>query len=233
MHTSTRLTSSDFHFQKVASDQHTPISFAHFCPDYHELDRVGVVSPNLSDGVLKVGRTLLALTTAFYDAKRAQSGDFFDYPQHFAFVGQDNIKAHSEAGEPWGAWSWLDVWPENKWISAPPTAMGMLRTVFDTQINRLFWPSNLWPTTSEEPLPDHAYRMLKTRLKMVYLYGNPKHDLATIQVSGNAAVERILVECIDRLPENNGFSSAGSNQDEDHLVHISTERFVQQMGFQA
>ena len=87
MHTSTRLTAADFQFWQETGAGNQPISFAAFCPNYHELDRVGVVSLRLEDGVCQTGRTLLALTTAFYDRQRAKRRDFFDYPQHFAFVG--------------------------------------------------------------------------------------------------------------------------------------------------
>src|SRR5690606_9756161 len=113
-----------------------------------ELDRVGVVSLCLEDGVIHTGRALLALTTAFYDCHRARGGELFDYPQHFAFVGADETGIRTRTGSVpdapslWDAWSWLDVWPAHKWVATPPTATALLGRVSDYQINRLFWPQD-------------------------------------------------------------------------------------------
>lgn len=210
MHTSTRLAAADFSFlRRIQADQY-PLSFAEFCPGYHELDRIGVVSLCVEDGVLHTGRALLALTTAFYDCHRARSGDFFDYPQHFAFVGGDEagLRTRSGASVPdaphqWDAWSWLDVWPAHKWVATPPTATAMLRRVFDYQINRLFWPYELRPAPAEEPLPDYAYRMLRTRLKSVFYYSTAtplENDEPVVEVQLSPPAEALRQESIGRLP---------------------------------
>ena len=70
----------------LAKTVSTRVDFETFCPDYHELDRTGVISPHLEDGILHAGYALLALTTAFYDIWRARTDDFFIYPQHFAIL---------------------------------------------------------------------------------------------------------------------------------------------------
>jgi hypothetical protein len=177
MHTSTRLQATDFSYWRVQAGTSVAHTFADFCPDYHALDRVGVVSPCLEDGVLAVGAAVLALTTAFYDWLRERTTDFFDYPQHFALVGatQDGLCTRGgllplETPKLWDGWSWLDVWPAPKWAPAPATANGFLERVFALQINRLFWPAGLQPAPDEAPLPDYAYRMLRTHLKVVYTY---------------------------------------------------------------
>ena len=177
------------------------------------LDRVGVVSPCLEDGVLRASYGLLALTTAFYDAHRARSLDFFAYPQHFAFVGQCEHKVQTQQGLQstertglWDAWGWLDVWPDSKWVTAPATASAMLRGVFDHQINRLFWPHDLKPDHNEDILPAYAFRMLQTDLKMVVYYGLPitntvsENDMIGVQAS--SSVFDIVTESLMRLPLN-------------------------------
>ena len=234
MHTSTRLTSSDFYFHNLIDDQRVSITFSDFCPDYHILDRVGVVSPKLSDGILHAGRTLLALTTAFYDARRARGKAFFDYPQHFAFVGTDSVDQQAEAGATWGAWSKLDVWPDNKWVIAPPAAAGMLQAIFDHQINRLLWPSDLWPAPDEDPLPDYVYGMLGTSLKSIYLYGDMNASQPTIRVSGSVVTEQVWAESLERLPDDSCVESRrGQRWDLDYLSRISTEQFLERMGFKS
>ncbi len=73
MHTSTRLRADDFHFWQQTASANQPVDFATFSPDYHEQDRVGVISLGLEDGVLQTSYALLALTTAFYDRLRARA----------------------------------------------------------------------------------------------------------------------------------------------------------------
>ena len=52
MHTSKLLKSSDFQYWRLTQEERINVDFEGFCPDYHELDRVGVISPCLEDGVL-------------------------------------------------------------------------------------------------------------------------------------------------------------------------------------
>ena len=141
MHTSQTLRSSHFEYRRTGAGGR--VAFSSFCADYHEQDRVGVVSPHLEDGVLHTGYALLALTTAFYDVQRAGGSDFFIYPQHFAIIGQGPPTASPTRAETGradqvgiatgagcldltldeagigGAWAWLDVWPASNWLTAP------------------------------------------------------------------------------------------------------------------
>lgn len=151
MHTSDRLISENFAYRRLIGSTWRPVDFAEFCPDYHEQDRLGVVSPNLEEGVLYASHTLLATITKFYDELRSRFDDFYDYPQHFAFVGRadtshatENVNG-DESGSVrvggdllpldhahlWDAWSWLDVWPDAKWVTTSATQEAMLRRVFD------------------------------------------------------------------------------------------------------
>ncbi len=91
MHTSQQLRSSHFEYRRPGADGR--VDFSAFCAQYHDQDRVCVVSPRLEDGVLHTAYALLALTTAFYDVQRATGSDFFIYPQHFAIIGQDSSEA--------------------------------------------------------------------------------------------------------------------------------------------
>lgn len=208
MHTSTRLSATDFQFWHQNSHAVQQTDFDAFCPDYHALDRVGVVSPNLEDGVCQTSYALLALTTAFYDSLRARSADFFDYPQHFAFVGAQgtdvctgNGRLPPDTPKLWHAWSWLDVWPDNKWITAPPTATAMLQRVFDHQINRLFWPRGLKPEQNQATLPDYAWKMLKTHLKAVYYYGNGDQQTGErFEICASPAIDALVQESCVLLP---------------------------------
>jgi hypothetical protein len=212
MHTSTRLQATDFVYWRIQQGAPVPCTFADFSPDYHELDRVGVASPCLEDGVLAVGAALLALTTAFYDRLRARSTNFFDYPQHFALVGatEDGLCTRHgpllpDTPQGWDGWSWLDVWPKPKWVTAPATAYGLLDRLFAYQINRLFWPKGLHPTPNEAPLPDYVYYMLRTHLKAVYLYDTDASSNTSVaedalEIHLSPAAAAILEESFAKLP---------------------------------
>src|SRR5262249_24755639 len=108
MHTSGLLNSGDFELHRADGAR---LDFAAAFPDFHARDRVAIISPRLADGVLGGGATLLAPATAFYDAKRATGGAFFDYPRHLALLGEAGDSARLRA-----SWGNLDVWPDTNWI---------------------------------------------------------------------------------------------------------------------
>jgi len=225
MHTSQQLRSSHFEYRRP--DAGGRVAFSAFCAEYHDQDRVGVVSPRLEDGILYTSYALLALTTAFYDVQRAGGTDFFIYPQHLAIIGQgpsgDSGK-RTEAGIATGAgsldlsldeagiggaWAWLDVWPASNWHTARAAPTAMLRKVFDLHINRLFWPQDFLPEPRQErttdngedahhPLPDYARRILSTRLKSVYYYNT---STPTVEISAAQPAVDIVQFSFERLPE--------------------------------
>ena len=205
MHTSKLLRASDFQYWQLTENERISVDFDGFCPNYHELDRVGVISPCIEDGILYTGDALLALTTAFYDILRAQETDFFDYPQHFAFIGasEDTVHARGERlpmdriGAGWGN---LDVWPDSKWIPTPGSATGMLKKIHDFQINRLFLPHDFKPGSDESPLPPYACKMLGTRLKAVYYYNTPTPN---IEICASQQVVDLVQRSIAEFPNAN------------------------------
>jgi len=241
MHTSTRLQAADFQFRQWQQGQLVSVCFDAFCPNYHELDRVGVVSPCLEDGVLDTAYALLALTTAFYDVQRARATDFFDYPQHFAFVGTgaDGVCTRAVPLPPtqphlWNAWSWLDVWPDNKWITGLPTAMGMLKQVFDHQINRLFWPSDLKPALNENPLPPYVAKMLKTSLKAVYYYQRTGLSIETsaslaFEIHPTPAATTLVQESIAQLPTAQDLAAKQTVQAVERYQLVKIDDFLDEM----
>ena len=222
MHTSKLLRALDFQYWRLAEEGRFSVDFEGFCPDYHELDRVGIISPCLEDGILYTGDALLALTTAFYDALRARGTDFFDYPQHFAFIGasEDAVHTRSERlprdriGTGWGN---LDVWPNSKWIATPGSVTGMLKKAFDFQINRLFLPHNFKPGPDESPLPAYARKMLGTRLKAVYYYNTP---IPNVEIRVSQQVADLVQRSIAELPN---AESASTHQTQGREVEHPTQ----------
>ena len=234
MHTSKLLRASDFQYWRLTEDKQISVDFQAFCPDYHELDRIGVISPCLEDGILYTGEVLLALTTAFYDVLRARETDFFDYPQHFAFIGASEGAVHTRAerlsldriGTGWGN---LDVWPDSKWIPTPGSVTEMLRKVFDFQINRLFLPHGFKSGSDESLLPAYARKMLETRLKAVYYYNTP---IPNVEIRGSQQVADLVQRSIAEFP-NAGSEVEHSAQSNFPAVgryqQVSVDEFLEDM----
>jgi hypothetical protein len=212
-------------------------------PGYHELDRVAVVSPRWEDGVLHTGVALLALTTAFYDAMRARETTFFNYPQHFALLGESaGLSVPGEGpldckglGATWGN---LDVWPETNWLGAPATAAGMLRKLFEIQINRLFWPELLVPGPGDALLPAYARRIMASRLKSVHYYRTASPN---VELQASPTAVKVIRGSVSRLPGEGagpaqGPSPTASSESEtglpprvEPLRHVTPSDFLAEM----
>lgn len=204
MHTTERVTQSDFVYRRRQDSKSRVLSFTEAYPDYHPQDRVGLVSPRLEDGVFGLAGAVLGLATGFYDCLRSKGGEFFNYPQHHAFIGGRNGRVHTRNGdrdltipELGSAWGWLDVWPETNWHLCPATPTGMLEAAFRLQVNRLFWPVSFMPGNVDEPLSHYAYRLLRGRLKSVWYYDCENGNLE-VRASGSAA--DVIRESLERLP---------------------------------
>ena len=182
MHTSTILEADDFYFRDLTDG--SPIPFETWCPDYSPRDRVAVVCRTTAEGVSSTARTLLALTTRFYDSWRSRGGPFFDYPQHFAL-----IQAGSGADQG-AAWSGLDVWPESQRVEVEGGVEAMLGAVSQLHITRLLWPEGWGPVAGGEALrPAYESKLLGSRLRSVWLYGPDQPDL---EVGGNEKVTGLI-----------------------------------------
>ena len=227
MHTSKRLKSSDFQYRVHDKGKSVSADFSSFCANYHELDRIGVVSPRLGDGVLHTSYALLSLTTAFYDVYRSRTSDFFDYPQHFAFIDMNGEIDKTVLGATWGN---LDVWPDSNWIAAPGTIPKTVKKVFDYQINRLFWPQNFQPASDKQRLPAYMLRILRNRLKAVYYY-NATHP--NIEIHATQQVETVVAQSIAQLPEDEVQRQlCGSKQsDEEGFPYVQLYRKVEGSDF--
>ncbi len=233
MHTSQNLCAEDFQYRLHQADEARVVDFDTLCPQYHMQDRVAVVSPHLEDGLLATSGALLALTTAFYDVLRAQTQEFFDYPQHFALVGGNahgvrtqqghQRLTHDDLGLPWRH---LDVWPDSQWRQAPETVCGMLHTVCNLQINRLFWPETFRPQPSDQGLPWYAKRLLQARLKSVYYY---HATLPNVTIHAAQNVAEIVQESRGRLETLTGVPmtpASGARSDDPRYPYVESMRLA-------
>ena len=205
MHTSERITQSDFEYLRLQDTGPVGISFSDVYPDYHPQDRVGFVCHRLEDGVLGLCTAVLGLATGFYDHLRSKGNEFFDYPLHHAFIGgrEERVRTRSgdldlSIGEMGSAWGWLDVWPETNWHLCPATPESMLEALFRHQVHRVCWPASFMPGSVEKPLSSYAYKLLSGRLKSVWYYDCGDGNLE-VRASGSAA--DVIRESLERLPQ--------------------------------
>ena len=214
MHTSTILEAGHFAYHRLGPDvEPSAAGFEALCPDYHPQDRLGIVAVPFEAGLRHTGLAVLAWTTAFYDALRRDHPDgFYDYPQHYLFYAADEHGPVTET-EPGtltdkavGSWGRLDLWPDCKRVSSPDSVSDLVRRLFEYEINRLLWPRHLTASADEVRLPNYMARMLRTRLKGVYLYGS---DSPTIEI--RAAEPALLLTRETR--EQAGLSAAGDASD--------------------
>jgi hypothetical protein len=125
VHSSRELRSSDFGIRVAGS----PGALDDVFPGFTEHDRVGMVV-RAPCGGLGASVLLLAAITAFYDAQRERSDDFFVYPDYFVF----------HVGSPHGDHRRLDVWPPHKEVVVPQDGEALLQAVNDRAVTRLLVP---------------------------------------------------------------------------------------------
>lgn len=194
MHTSKILEADHFQYHCLDPDggRTSAVSFQTVCPDYHILDRLGIVSVPFETGLRCTGLAVLAWTTAYYEAMRASYPDgFFNYPQHYLFYTESGTLTDKALG----SWGHLDVWPDCKRVASPDSVSGIVERLFSYEINRLLWPRSLSAVGSQASLPNHVKSMLSTRLKAVYLYDS---DSPTFEIHGAEPAIRLTRETFEQ-----------------------------------
>jgi hypothetical protein len=101
---------------------------AFFC-DVSRTSRLGLMAPDGIDGAGAV-TLIMAYVTAFYDDYRRAGGEFYAYPDFYAFQRRTAL----------GSYSMFDIWPEHKWVEVPPEPLATLRTITDRGVNILLVP---------------------------------------------------------------------------------------------
>jgi len=107
-----------------------PMAYEAFLGGFVRTRRLGVVAPGRIDGAGAIS-LIMAYVTAFYDEYRADGGDFFAYPDFFAFV---------PAGESVPSYGGFDIWPDHKVVAAGPQPIDTLRAVNDRGVHILLVP---------------------------------------------------------------------------------------------
>ena len=122
MHSSRELRSSSFH---IAIDG-APATIRDLLPGFEDRDRLGIVVRRPC-GVVGASALLMTAVTAFYDAQRERSADFFIYPDYFVFHVGRRLGSHNR----------LDIWPPHKEVVVADEPEEVLRAINDRGVTRL------------------------------------------------------------------------------------------------
>ena len=142
MHSS-KLRGSDFEIEY----QDQPTDHATFFSSSTKMDRLGIFAPQAYDGVGAI-TLLMAYVTAFYDCYRAESDNFFAYPDFFSFQRQ----------EPIANYSMCDIWPQHKNVHVSNNANETAASITDRGINTLLIPNDPPKQNTFERVQQEAIR---------------------------------------------------------------------------
>lgn len=180
MHTSTELRSDSFAIERDGEPARLEDVLVGFGP----ADRLGIVVREPC-GAVGASGLLLAAVTAFYDAQRARSAQFFIYPDFFTF----------QVGGPLGDHSMLDVWPSHKEVVVPDDADAILEAINDRAITWLLVPDGE-PGTS--PAQREALASARSRIAGALAYApEGRVEDADVRVAGNEVTEGYVRAVLD------------------------------------
>jgi hypothetical protein len=184
MHTATELSSTDFAFRVDGR----PGSLADILPKLAEPDRVGAVVRQPC-GAVGASVLILAAVTAFYDAQRAKSGEFFIYPDYFLF----------HVGARLGDHGMLDIWPAHKEVVVPDEPEELLRAINDRGITRLLVEDRA-PGGPE--LQRESSASARNRIVTAVAYSPTGRVLdADVLVAGNETTESYVTAVLEQSTE--------------------------------
>ena len=159
------------HFQITVDGR--PATLQDVFPDFTETDRLGIVVTD-ELGAAGAGSLILAAVTGFYDGLRAQSDDFFAYPDFFAFhVGTDQ-----------GTLRKLDVYPAHKEVVVDDDAERILQAINDRGVTRLLVPEG---APQEPELQRETVDSAQRRIRSALVYSPTGHTTdSDVLVRGSA-----------------------------------------------
>jgi hypothetical protein len=123
--------------------------------------RLGLLAPQRTDGAGAIN-LVMAHVTAFYDDYRADGGEFFVYPDFFAFQHE----------KPLARYAMFDIWPDHKLVCVDPQPTETLRAVTDRAVNILLLPDGK-PT--EHEINDVALASARRNIDQCYVYAPGGH----------------------------------------------------------
>jgi hypothetical protein len=181
MHTSTELRSDSFSIELDGR----PATIADVLPDGGANGRLGIVVHEPC-GAVGASLLLLAAITAFYDAQRARSDEFYIYPDYFLF----------HVGRPQGDHSMLDVFPSHKEVVVPDDPEAILEAINDRAITWLVVPE---AEPAAAPQEREALASAYDRIVASFSYSPTGRvtEHGDVRIAGNDATESCVRAVLD------------------------------------
>ncbi|MGH2859732.1 MAG: hypothetical protein ACRDMJ_19830, partial [Solirubrobacteraceae bacterium] len=180
MHSSTQLRSDSFAIERDGETARVQ----DLLPGSSARGRLGIVLREPC-GVVGASCLLLAAVTAFYDAQRAISDDFFIYPDYFTF----------QVGRPLGDHSMLEVWPSHKEVVVDDDAEAILEAINDRAINWLLVPDG---EPGRSPAQREALASARSRIAGALAYSSTgRVARADVRIAGNDVTESYVRAVLD------------------------------------
>jgi hypothetical protein len=173
-----------------------PAAYDEFFADFARTRRLGIVAPGHIDGAGTIS-LVMAYVTAFYDQYRADGGDFFVYPDFFAFV-PDGGSMPSYGG--------FDIWPNRKVVAAGPQPIDTLRAVTDRAVNILFVPDG---DAKDNSYDDIVLGSARRTIDTCYAYafdGRPRDADVTVSCPANPMLDWVRY-LFDSVPDDGGLGA--------------------------
>ncbi len=166
-----------------------PVSLADFFNGHTSTRRLGLLTPQRTEGVGAVA-LVMAHVTAFYNTYRAAGGDFFAYPDFFTF----------QSREPVAAYSMFDIWPNHKNVRVGDNPVDRLNAITDRAVNILLVPAG---ASAEHDFQRQQLASAARLIDTCYLY-SPAGTVEDPDLVIRCAADPIAAWCrsvIDSLPE--------------------------------
>lgn len=154
-----------------------PVAHSAFFASYRLADRVGIVTPAPFDGLGAI-TLAMAYVTAFYDCYRARGGDFFAYPDFFAFERQ----------APPADYAMCDIWPPHKNVLVPDRPQETLEAIVDRAVTVLLVPDGPGREAAFEPA---AAESARRNIARCFAY-SPDGEAAEADLAIECAAEPLL-----------------------------------------
>jgi hypothetical protein len=152
MHSSEALAATDFEYRNASGTRTETGSM----PDIALSNRLGVVVRNPFDGI-GAATFVLSCVTGFYDEYRAETDDFYAYPDYFTFQSDGRLVDYR----------WFDIWPDHKNVETAPKAEAVLRAINDRAVDILLVPDG---PTSDPDFEATTREGFERRIDECYLY---------------------------------------------------------------
>jgi hypothetical protein len=180
MHTSTKLRSESFAIELDGR----AATIADVLPGAGAGGRLGIVVRR-PYGAVGASTLLLAAITAFYDAERARSNDFYIYPDYFLF----------HVGRRHGDHSMLDVWPSHKEVVVPDDPDAILDAINDRAITWLLVPEGepVQPPRGREARASARERIVAA---LSYAPGGRVED-GDVRIAGDEITDSFVAAVLD------------------------------------